>query len=56
MLRVKKFALRIAVEILFVRYEQKDWNRKPDPQGNAQNIILIKILPILLKAKVFKTL
>ena len=54
---IKKFALRIAVEILFERNEQKDWNGKPGPQGNAQNIIIpIKILPILLKAKVFKTL
>ena len=56
MLRLKKNALRIEVEILFVRKEQKDWNGKPDPQGNAQIIIIIKILPILLKAKVFKTL
>ena len=55
MLRLKNFALRIAVEILFVRNEQKDCNGKPDPQGNAQNIIiLIKILPILFKAKFFK--
>jgi hypothetical protein len=29
-------ALGIDVEILFERYEQKDCNRKPDPQGNAQ--------------------
>ena len=26
------------MEILFVRYEQKDWNKKPDPCGNAQFI------------------
>ena len=30
-------ALGIEVEILFERNEQKDWNGKPDPQGNAQN-------------------
>ena len=54
MLGLKNFALRIAVEILFERNEQKDCNGKPDPQGNAQNIIVIKIPPILLKAKVFK--
>ena len=40
MLRLKKIALRIEVEILFVRNEQKDWNGKPDPQGNA---LIIKI-------------
>ena len=39
MLGLKNFALRIAVEILFVRNEQKDWNGKPDPQGNAQKNI-----------------
>ena len=44
--------IRIAVEILFVRHEQKDWNKKPDPKGNAKNIIIpSKILPILLKYK-----
>ena len=32
------FALGIAVEILFVRHEQKDCNEKPDPCGNAQSI------------------
>ncbi|GEM_PF-4850454 len=26
-------ALGIVEEILFVRYEQKDWNGKPDPTG-----------------------
>ena len=26
------------MKILFVRYEQKDCNEKPDPQGNAQII------------------
>jgi hypothetical protein len=31
-------ALRIAVKILFMKYEQKDCNEKPDLQGNAQNI------------------
>ena len=40
MLRLKKNALRIAEEILFVRNEQKDWSEKPDPQGNA---LIIKI-------------
>jgi hypothetical protein len=34
------FALRIAVEILFERHEQKDCNEKPDPQGNALIITL----------------
>ena len=31
-------ALGIAMEILFVRNEQKDCNVKPDPRGNAQII------------------
>ncbi len=31
-----KFTLGIVAKILFVRYEQKDYNVKPDPQGNAQ--------------------
>ena len=54
MLRLKNFALRIVVEILFERNEQKDWNEKPDPQGNA--LFLNNILQLLLKIKVFKTL
>ena len=31
-----QFALGIEAEILFVRNEQKDCNKKPDPQGNAK--------------------
>jgi len=30
------FGLGIAVEILFVRHEQKDWNGKPGPLGKPQ--------------------
>ncbi len=37
----KGFALGIAVKILFVRYEQKDCNGKPDPCGNAEIKIVI---------------
>ena len=36
------------MEILFVRHEQKDWKRKPDPCGNAQLIgIISDILEVL---------
>jgi hypothetical protein len=49
----KKYALRIVVEILFE--ERKKIGTQSLAEGNAQ-IILIIILPILLKAKVYKTL
>ena len=34
------FALGIVVEILFC-FSQKRLERKPDPKGNAQNILLL---------------
>ena len=40
LLTLPSIALGIAVEILFMRHEQKDCNVKPDPCGNAQNTIL----------------
>lgn len=33
-------ALVIAMEILWVRNEHKDWNEKHDPEGNAQNLLI----------------
>jgi len=46
-----KICVKDCSENPFARSFAKDCNEKPDPQGNAQII-----LPILLKAKVFKTL
>ncbi len=43
-----KFALRIEVEILFLRNEKKDWNEKPgEPFGENALIIFLNILTIL---------